>query len=436
LQRVPSTVSLVVALATAPLLVQGEPKPAAPAAAVAAASPQDRELQAAVELCFSIADDAKADAKIAELVASAVDPAKLLKAVMTPPPRPAGESFELRVPFGGVPYVVKVAPPKQAGDGAAAPPVLLDLSWNSVSSALHVGAPILCGVDKYTPDEFSDAGRDSFRKFLHTVSFTLGGDPDRFWLTGFSWAGHAGFDVAEHRPGLVRGFVSLAGGPRRNHYRMLPNLGSATRVVACVGAKDDAELVWNLKELARIAPSLHLDLHFTLDPDAGHALPLKGMDGFAALIDATPPLPPLLPKAGALLADGDHVALPWLEVVEVIPATVAVPDRFPVDGTQSPDEQRRSMIKSMSDHVARVDWKATPTKSGGIALALTGKGVKRAAVLVKSPWFDPSQELTVTAKGKKLFDGKIAIDPATLLREARRTGDRQRPTLMRIEANF
>jgi hypothetical protein len=55
---------------------------------------------------------------------------------------------------------------------------------------------------------------------------------------------------------------------------------------------------------------------------------------------------------------------------------------------------------------------------------------------VKAPWFDPSQELTVVAKGKKLFEGKIAPDPATLLREARRTGDRQRPTLMRIEVNF
>jgi pimeloyl-ACP methyl ester carboxylesterase len=412
--------------AASPRLKQGDPKPA----------PQDRDLQAAVELCFSITEDAKAAEKIAEVAAScAADPEKLLRAIATPPPPPkSGEPFEMRIPFQGIPYEVKVVPPKQSG--AAAPPVVLDISWSSVTSALHLETPILCGVERYTPDEFSDMGRDSFRKFLHTVSFTLGGDPDRFWATGFSWAGHAGFDVAEHRPGLLRGFVSLGGGPRRNHYRLLPNLGATTRIVACVGAKDDAELVWNLKEVARIAPSLKLDLHFTLDPDGAHKLPLKGMEAAAALIDEAPAQPPALAHSGFLLADGDHVALPWLEIVEVSRASVEVPDRYAADGSLSPDEQRRAMLKSMADKVARVDWKLAPTKTGGVALTLTGKGVKRAAVFVKAPWFDPSQELTVVAKGKKLFEGKIAPDPATLLREARRTGDRQRPTLMRIEVNF
>jgi pimeloyl-ACP methyl ester carboxylesterase len=418
------------------LFAQGDPKvaPTAPAA-----SAQDRDLQAAVELCFSITEDEKAAAKIAEVVKSfAAEPEKLLHAVMTAPPRPTGEKFELRVPFGGVPYAVTVVPPKRTtGGGETAPPaVVLDLFWNTVASHLRLETPALCWVDKYTPDEFSDAGRDSWRKILHTVSFTLGGDPDRHWLTGFSWSGHAGFDVAEHRPGFVRGFVSLGGGPRRNHFRLLPNLASETRIVSCVGAKDDAEMIWNLRELARIAKSLRLDLHFTLDPDAGHTLPLKGMDEVAALIDATPSQPPTLPPTGFLLADGDKVALPWLEIVEVVKTAVEVPDLIPVSSTLGPDEKRRATIKAMADSVARIDWKATTTKSGALSLALTAKGVKRAAILVKAPWFDPGRELQVTAKGKKLFDGKIAIDPATLLREARRTGDRQRPTLMRIEVSF
>lgn len=422
----------VVSLAlAAPLVAQGDPRPAPPGNA---ASPQDRDLQTAVELCFSITEEAKAAAKIAEVAATgAADPEKLLRAIKTASPRPAGESFKLDVPFEGIAYPVKVVPPKKAGE--APPPVVLEIS-SGCASHFQFETPALCGVDNYTPEQFSDASRDSWRKFLHSVSFAVGGDPDRFWLIGFSWGGHAGFDVAAHRPGLVRGFVSLAGGPRRNQFRIFQNLAGAARILAYAGAKDDAEMIWNLKELARLAPAQKLEVKFTLDPEKGHTLPLQGMEEAVPLIDSTAASPPSLPKAGVLLADGDKVALPWLEIVEVNRAAVEIPDAIPVDGSRSKDEQRRETIQKMADHVARIDWKATPAKGGGLALALTGKGVKRAAIFVKAPWFDASQELHVTANGKKVFDGPIKTDPATLLTEARRTGDRQRPTLQRIEVNF
>ena len=49
---------------------------------------------------------------------------------------------------------------------------------------------------------------------------------------------------------------------------------------------------------------------------------------------------------------------------------------------------------------------------------------------------DPARTLTVKVNGKTVRSGVIAIDPATLLAEARRTGDRQRPTVARIEVRF
>ena len=423
--RVSLRSTVLVAVAAFSAAAQDAPKPAAP---------QERELQAAVELCFSIADDKQAAAKIAEVAAgSAADPEKLLRAITTPPARSTEAKYQLSVPFGGVAYPVTVVAPKKTGD--VPPPVLFDVSFNSTGH-FQFETPALCWVDQYTPDHFSDAARDSWGKFLHAVSFAVGGDPDRLWLMGFSWGGHNGFDVVEHRPGLVRGLVSLAGGPRRNHFRLFPNLAGTVRILAYAGAKDDAEMVWNLKELARLAPSLKLDVKFTLDPAQGHTLPLQGMDEVVALIDSTAASPPSLSKSGALLADGDKVALPWLEIVEVNHAAVDLPDAIPVDGRRSMDEQRREVIQKMADHVARVTWKAEPAKGGGLALALTGKGVKRAAIFVKAPWFDPGQELHVTANGRKVFDGPIKIDPAALLSEARRTGDRQRPTLQRIEVDF
>lgn len=437
------------ALATASLALQDAPKPAAP---------QEKNLQVEVELCFSIAEEAKAAAKIAEVAAScAAEPEKLLKAVTTPPPRSKEPKFQLSVPFEGIAYPVTVIAPKKAGD--APPPVILDASFSNASQ-FAFETPALCWVSQYTPDQFSDASRDSWRKFLHAVSFAVGGDPDRFWLLGFSWGGHAGFDVAEHRPGLLRGIASLSGGPRLNHFRMLPNLAAGAKVLAFVGAKDDAQLLWNLDEVGRLAKSLKIDFKLTVDPTQGHSLPLKGMEEIPALIDAataTPPAPlnPGLPpddgdhaakgtkptkpppvRSGLLLADADHVALPWLEIVEADHSLVDVPAQIGVSASLSPDEQRRAAIHAMADHVARVDWKATATKGGGLALALTGKGVKKAAIYVKAPWFDLSQELTVTANGKKVFSGPIKIDPAALLSEARRTGDRQRPALMVIPVDF
>lgn len=392
-------------------------------------------LGSAVELCFSTVDDAKAAAQIEATVAKfGADPAALLKAVSTPPPKPTSEKITLLVPYRGQALAVTVALPKGYAASKDAPPVALDLFWNTVACYFHWTTPALCYVDKYTPPELSDEGRDAYRKILNSTSFAIGGDPDRFWMTGFSWSGHAVFDIAEHRPGLVRGIVSLGGGPRRNHFRLLKNLGS-TSVTSCVGGKDDAEMVWNLEELGRMAKGLGLDWHFTLDKEGGHKLPLAGMDDVAARVDSTAALPAKIPDHGTLFADGDLVALPWLEIEEVDPKAVAVPDRFPADASLPKDEQRRAMVKSMAGQYAKVDW--TLKKEGdGVVLELTAKSVQRAAVLVKAPWFELGQPLKVVVKKKNACEGAITIDPATVLKEARRTGDRQRPTVKRVEVKF
>ncbi len=392
------------------------------------------ELQAAVEACLAELDDAKAQAQIAALATRcAGDPQALLRALTTPPARPAGARFEVAVPWQGAALKLIVVPPARASDGA--PPVIFDLFWNTVASWYRLTTPVVAWVEgEFIPPEFSDTGRDAWRKFLHTASFVAGGDPDRLWLTGFSWSGHACFDFVEHRPGVARGIVALGSAPRRNHWRLLKNVAGA-RLLACCGGKDDAEMVWNLEELARSAAKLGLDVDVTIDPDGIHQLPLQGMDAVAAKLDATPVALPLIPASGTLLADGDHVALPWLEIVAVDPDAVDVPARVPVSSSLSRDQQRQATIRAMDGKVAKLEWKRSLTKEG-VTLAFTAKGVRSAALLVKAPWLDPALPLTVTVKGKRVHAGIVAIDPALALHEARRTGDRQRPTVARIELRF
>lgn len=400
------------------------------------AGARDLPLQRAVDACLAEVDEERAQAQIAELAARcAADPGALLRAVQTAPPRPPGERFEVAVPYGGSSHRLVVVPPKRAS--ADAPPVLFDLFWNTVASWYRVESPIVAWVDgEFVPPEFSDFGRDAWRKFLCTASFVAGGDPDRLWLTGFSWSGHACFDFVEHRPGLARGIVALGSAPRRTHWRLLLN-GADTRQIACCGGLDDAEMVWNLEELARSAAKLRLDVDVTIDSAGAHRLPLQGMESVAGKIDAAGPRPSAIDARGVLLADGTGVALPWLAIDEVEPAAVDVPARVPVAATLSKDEQRRATIRAMEAKVAKLEWKRAATKgAAGTTLAFTGAGVRAATLHVKAPWIDPAVAWTVTVKGKRVHAGPFAIDPRVVLEEARRTGDRQRPTVARVALRF
>jgi hypothetical protein len=105
----------------------------------------------------------------------------------------------------------------------------------------------------------------------------------------------------------------MGGGPRRTWFRLLAQLAS-TRVRAFCGAKDDPELVWNLREVEHLVPKLKLDFALTLDPEAGHALPLKGIDGVAAVVRDTTALDPPVARAGTLLADAINVESPILRI--------------------------------------------------------------------------------------------------------------------------
>jgi hypothetical protein len=347
---------------------------------------------------------------------------------------PLAREATMLVPFRDQHLSATVLTPEGHARGGQRLPVVFDISGGEAAPWLKLEGAVVAFVRGYTPPEFSDEGRDGFLKVLRSAAHHAHGDPDRLWLCGFSWAGHASYDVAIHRPWGVRGIVPMGGGPRRTWFRVLAQL-APVKVASFCGAKDDPELVWNLREVGRLAPKLKLDHALTLDPDQGHSLPLRGIEGVAGLVNDTPARQPALPPSGTLLADGALIESPLVRVDAVDERRVAVPARVPVSASLSPDAQRRATIDAMAGKVVKLTWKIDEKKDETV-LTLSADGVTAATVFLRDGAFTPGRKVTLRAGGKVAFSDVLAGDPKTMASEARRTGERLRVALRAIAVKF
>jgi predicted esterase len=364
--------------------------------------------------------DAKAESVMAALVETGAEP-------------PQG-STEILVPWKDQLLSATLAVPEGHARAAARLPVVFDVSGGDTAAWLKLERDaVVAFVKKYTPPEFSDEGRDGFLKVVRTAAHRAHGDADRLWLCGFSWAGHASYDVALHRPGVLRGIAPMGGGPRRTWFRLLAQL-APVRVLAFCGEKDDRELVWNLREVQNLAPKLKLSYALTLDPDQGHTLPLAGIDGVASLVRETAAQDPAPAASGTLLADAALVESPFLRIDAVDEKRVAVRP-VPVDASASPDAQRRATIAAMASKVAKLGWKIEQKKDETI-VSLTSEGVPSATVLLRSPAFPIGRKITVRGPGAPAFSDVLTPDPRTMLADARRTGERLHPVLRSVTVRF
>jgi hypothetical protein len=409
-----------------PLTIAQEPSEQLP--------PARESLAAAVEDYLEIVDDAEAADALDPLLARDDANGDALHAIVTARPSTLRESRRISVPHAGEALAVDIRVPVDRVDGQTLP-VLLVVNWSSppLDDAVRDGV-ILAEVPGYAPPQFSDVGRDGHMKVVRAVAHAAGGDPDSLWFTGYSWGGHACWDAGVHRPGVLRGFIGRGGGPLRQWFRLLPNL-AGVRALAVCGAKDDPELVWNLDEVRRRATAAGFRYTYWQAPDHGHDQPLPGEHEAGTELLATAPFDreTAAPDRGTLCVDGPFVEHPLLRVLDVDPRRVALPTRVRVSPTASPDDQRRAMIDAM-DKVATIDWRIT-TKSGTKTLTLTTKGVRAGQVLLRAPWFTAGEAVVVKAGRKTIFDGTLEPEPRALLEEVRRTGDRQRPVLLRVEGS-
>lgn len=423
------------------------PRPATrPASRPTTSAAPTAALRAAVEAYFDARTDAEAEDLLAPLLAraDATDDA-LLAAVTEPPvtpPAPIG-GFDDLVPyrdqFLGVRYAV---PPDRPQDGPRLP-VVFDLAGRARDPQSPTSAGILyVRIPDYTPPEFSDEGRDGFLKTLRRATHRLRGDPDRLWFTGFSWAGHASCDVPLHRPHWLRGVVPVGGGPRRVHFRLFANLRGAIVRFMC-GDGDDPELVWNLKETVRVAHTAGFEASLDLATNMGHDARLVEADILADVfrdVAALSEAENLKRLAAPIYADGPGVETPLVRLDVVDAKRVVVPDRVPVDATLGYDEKRRRTIAAYAKSVVvlRPTITTTTDKSGvaSTLLAFASDGVREAVVRLRAPFAPAGRRVVVRAKGVDAWSGVVAVDRPTLLREARRTGERLRPALRTVRLVF
>ncbi|MEQ1633004.1 MAG: hypothetical protein ABL997_11575 [Planctomycetota bacterium] len=387
----------------------------------------------AVEACLAAASASDHTALVDELLLREGAAPEHLLALLSRRPEPLAGNAKIVLSVGDQQVKVNVHAPTQRAEGQQFP-VLLAINWSS--PPLHdvvFDTIITADIDGYKPEQFSDEGRDLHMRALRTVAFRAGGDPDSLWFTGYSWGGHACYDDALHRPGVLRGVIARGGGPRRTWFRLLPNL-SGVRVLAVCGGKDDQELVWNLREVKRGAADDGFTMDYWEPADSGHDQPLPGEHEAGLALLSTAPFA-VLPQRGVLLADEIGVEHPLLVVDDVDARLCAVPERVPVSARASLDEQRRATIRAMAKSVASIAWdvrSANDVKT----VTLKSKGVRRVRWLFRAPWFAPGERVRVMVGTRAVFEGQLELDARAMLLDAWRTGERLRPVLRVVEVKF
>jgi pimeloyl-ACP methyl ester carboxylesterase len=389
-----------------------------------AASPKSEEIRILVDHYLSEVSDEAASQLLADLLKRAdLTGEAVYDALTSKPPKPI--STTILIPFRNQQLHgnLEVPPEHRLSDSPL--PVVLSLGGGELVETLGFKRAIVIRVPGYTPPQFSDESRDGFLKILAFASWFGHGDPDQFWMIGASWGGHASCDTALHRPDHMRGVVAFGGGPRRVHFRLLPNLQDS-RVGLICGLLDDPELVWNLKELELRSKAASIDVMAHFDPKAGHTLPLMGQEHVAAWIEGAGPR--TVRRSGVLLANGPEVRNRWLEILSVKAGKTEVPARVPVRAGTGPDEQRRATLKAMENKVAAIHWNSLEGKEG-TTLDLRFDGVTEGLVHLRVPMVTPGKSVQLTKSGRRLHLGPVTADAETMLKEARRDGLRQRPVL-------
>nr|MCU0867923.1 hypothetical protein [Planctomycetota bacterium] len=383
--------------------------------------------------CLDVVDDADYVRQRDALLARSDATGSALLVAVTTRPEPLRGETTFAVPCAGMSLTVKASAPTNR-DPDRLLPVLY--AFNGTGDLLREAGHqpvIVAGMSGYQADQFSDRERDAHWKTLNAIAWRTGGDPNALWWTGFSWGGHACWDDTMHRPGWARGFVGRGGGPRRTSFRLLPNL-VGTELLSVCGTKEDPELLWNLREVQRTHRTLGLRFTAWEAADHGHVQPLPGEHEAGLAMFATPSSNER-PRQFTLLADGPNVEHPLFRVLDVDERTVFVPNQVPVSATLSPDEQRRATLRAMQKQVASVRWQITG-KGAVKTITLQAKGVRRGRLAFRAPWFAVGEQVRVLVGNQQRFAGALQIDPRTLLDEARRTGDRLRPTLQIVELGF
>lgn len=421
-----------VGLALSPLLAAQE----AESGASEASRPlqQAKSLQQVVDDYLMLTYDDEAEDALDVLLQRPDAQVEGLRAAVQHAPAFEAGVHEHRYPFQNRDYRIRVHVPEGHAKGEAPRPLLFCVGRGQTGSAIKIRGVVYAYIIHYVQGthvrQFSDEARDLVLRAAHFVAHRY--NADRIWLSGYSWGAHASFDTALHRPGFLRGIAPTGGGPRRVHFRLIPNLRGLTILSYC-GVRDDPELVWTLREFDRRRKRDKLDFRLFLDPDQGHNTPLAG---YARVPDwiAAEKLH-ARPTKGIFYADGNAVESPLLRCVVADAKKVKQPAKISVSARAKPDQVRRAWIRALDKRVATARWQIRSGKNE-TRIEVKPAHIDTLHIHLRASHALPASRVVLRCGKKTLLDGEFRVDARAMLEEARRTLQRRDPILRRFRVTL
>ncbi len=386
------------------------------------------------------ADDARAEALAAAIVALDLEPAEFAacaredRATELPPPGIVERRVVVRHDRTEAAAHV-VVPASAPRDGALAPLVVAlhgtggngaDVARFYAPLAERFGVVVACPTATFNRESgwgATDAERSLPRSLVRDLLAEMPIDPDRVYATGWSMGGHASWDLGLHDPSLFAALMPIVGGPFFRYYPLLSNLVS-TPIYDIQGADDDPDLVAAQRlGVARLKALGARELVYRELEGRGHEffddLVPAGLEWLLA--KKRDPLPK---KIRFTTIHERSLSSAWVRI-ETLASDAWLPSRPLKVRTRAPkdeDAKQRMFREAMEAQAARIEASIdSPSR-----ISVKTRGIDSYSLLLLDGLLDFDRDLWVNTNGRRSYSGRPQRDPRLLLRTLRATADRAR----------
>ncbi len=279
---------------------------------------------------------------------------------------------------------------------------------------------------------YSDEERRVQEEFILLLRQDYQIDPRRIYMNGWSRGGHASWDLALRRPGLLAGIGPIVGGVPARDLVLLPNL-LGCRIDAVNGGRDQPELVTAVREAAARLTALGADYRGYLDPERGHAVFEDRLAGMVAHLAAHSR--PLAPARVAIASyEKELVRHDWLAIAGFEAKLYRPGARIVIPGVtkMSPEEQRAAWLEAVAEGTARLEGRV---ESGNL-IVLDAHKVKRVRILLPPTGIDLEKPVEIRLGERSLRRSRFRPSMRDLLRSARELRDPFMAYPVRVELSL
>ncbi|MCB9830987.1 MAG: hypothetical protein H6807_00830 [Planctomycetes bacterium] len=356
-----------------------------------------------------------------------------LRAPMSRPPRPAGVR-RLELPLGGEGrrYVGFVAVPEgydpgrswplfltAHGTGGDAEGPLQTMMPHAARAGMLVASLQECPERRAEGWGYSAEERRVQEEFILAIRRDYQIDSRRIYMIGWSRGGHASWDLALRRPGLLAGIGPIVGGVPARDLALLPNL-LGTRIDAVNGGRDQPELVQAVSDAATRLRELGVDYRGLIDPERGHDVFLDRLAPMVEHLGAQ--VRPLAPGRIAIASwEKDLCRHDWLAIAGFEAKLYKPGARITIPGVakMGAEERRRAWLEAVEAGTARLEAEVLDQNK----IRITAHKVKRVKIFLPPTGIDLAQPVEILLGEKSLRKSRIKGSIRDLLRSARAARD-------------